>query len=139
MYIQLKERAMSPLLLAALTALHVLPGVFWAGSTFVLARSGGQLAERLARPQMGAATAAVLAGLALGALTHTFGAVLGVGAVCAVAAAGVQGSGLPLLRRLANADEATAAAIRRGVARRQQIAALLLAIAVVCMVTFRYA
>jgi hypothetical protein len=45
----------------AAIALHVLSGVFWAGSTFVLARSGGIGAERLAYPQV----VAVLGGIVL--------------------------------------------------------------------------
>src|SRR5260370_33404935 len=40
--------------------LHVLFGVVWAGSTFVLARTGGYQADRFFRPQMGAASSAVL-------------------------------------------------------------------------------
>lgn len=45
--------------------LHVLSGVFWAGSTFTLARTGGTGAEKLFRPQMGAAVVAVLTGAVL--------------------------------------------------------------------------
>src|SRR5258707_14520401 len=50
--------------------LHVLFGVFWAGSTFVLARTGGHQADRLFRPQMGAATISVLTGGLLWVLLH---------------------------------------------------------------------
>ena len=45
------------LVLIVLLAFHVVPGVFWAGTTFVLARTGGQGAEQLAYPQIGAAAA----------------------------------------------------------------------------------
>ena len=38
--------------------LHVLSGVFWAGTTFALARTGGNDAKQLFGPQMGAATVA---------------------------------------------------------------------------------
>lgn len=54
------------LILAA--ALHVLTTVFWAGTTFALARTGGAAAERLFKPQV---VAAVLACLSGGYLGHT--------------------------------------------------------------------
>lgn len=113
-------------LIMLLLVLHVLPGVFWAGSTFVLARSGGAGADGMFRAQMGAATLTVLAGIGLmvllhrgpqGPMEHT----LAVGAVCALVAAGVQGG----LRR-------------RSPAAAQRIAAGLLAVTVVCMVIARY-
>jgi hypothetical protein len=113
------------ILIMVLIVLHVLPGVFWAGSTFVLARSGGAGAQQLFKSQMGAATLTVVAGIALMVLLHR-GAqgpvehTLATGAVCAVAAAGVQG------------------ALRRSRATAQRIAAVLLAITVICMVIARY-
>src|SRR5262245_58433543 len=99
------------LLLIILLTVHVLPGVLWAGSTFVLARSGGVGAEQLVRPQLGAATVSMIAGLILWGLLHgaafgTFEFVLGVGVVCAIAAAGFQsGMVLPAVRRLQRSDE----------------------------------
>jgi hypothetical protein len=45
--------------------LHVLSGVFWAGTTFALARTGGNQADQLFRPQMGAAMIAVATGALL--------------------------------------------------------------------------
>jgi hypothetical protein len=42
--------------------LHVLSGVFWAGTTFALARTGGNQADLFFRPQMGAAAIAVVTG-----------------------------------------------------------------------------
>jgi len=111
--------------LIVLAALHVLSGVFWAGTTFVLARNGGAGAAALFGPQMGAATLAVLTGMGLGRLLHhgAFGPMekaLLLGALCAVAAAGVQG-----------------ALHRRNPAGSQRIAAGLLAITVVCMAISR--
>ena len=50
--------------------LHVLSGVFWAGSTFALARTGGNQADRFFRSQMGAATVAIVTGGVLGFLLH---------------------------------------------------------------------
>src|SRR5690349_6351468 len=83
--------------LIILIGLHILAGVFWAGSTFAIARSGGAGAEALFGPQMGAATVTVLAGIGLwgilhrgpgGPMEHT----LALGALCAIIAAGVQGA-----------------------------------------------
>jgi uncharacterized membrane protein len=78
-------------------SVHVLSSVFWAGSSFTLARTGGAGGDRLFRPQMGAATIAVLTGGYLGHLVHagSFGTaeqILAVGALAALIAAGVQGA-----------------------------------------------
>lgn len=77
-----------------LIALHAMATVFWTGSTFMLARTGGANADVMFRPQMGAATMAVLTGLGLGAMVHAglLGwprALLMIGALAAIAAAGV--------------------------------------------------
>lgn len=133
------------ILLMVLIALHVLAGVFWAGSTFALARLGGTLSERLAKPQLGAATLAVLTGLALWGLLHRHGFghgefVLGLGALTAIIAAGVQsGIGLPAVRRLASTSDEQARPLRKRIAIAQRIAALCLFVTVVCMAVFRYA
>src|SRR6195256_1765254 len=73
-------------------SLHILSTVFWAGTTFTLARIGGVGGEQLFRPQMGAAVIAVLSGGYLGHLVHagSFGTaeqILAVGALCALVAA----------------------------------------------------
>ena len=132
------------ILLMIVIALHVLSGVFWAGSTFVLARSAGIGAERLAYPQVGAATVAVLAGIVLWGLTHRFGfgtteQVLALGAGCAIAAAGVQGLALAVVRKLRAASEDETSRLRIRIAIAQRIAAALLAITVICMAVARYA
>ena len=133
------------LTLMIVTVLHVLPAVFWAGATFVLARTGAAGAERLAFPQMGAAAVTVIAGAALWGLSHrgAFGAMertLAVGVVCALIAAGLQLLSLPAVRRLRNAiSEADAAAPRHRIAITQRAAAGLIAIAIICMSVFRYA
>src|SRR5260370_41928857 len=87
---------MQPALIIALS-LHILSSVFWAGTSFTLARTGGVGGEQLYRPQMGAAVIAVLSGGYLGHLVHAggFGAteqVLAVGALAALLAAGVTGA-----------------------------------------------
>ena len=53
--------------------LHILSGVFWAGSTFALARTGAMTADQLFRPQMGAAVVAVITGGVLWHLLHPSG------------------------------------------------------------------
>jgi uncharacterized membrane protein len=126
------------ILLLVLIVLHVLTGVFWAGSTFVLARTGGANAEHLAFPQFGAAIATMLMGIAVWALAlrtvppipslH----VLGAGALCAVLAAVVQALALPAVRQL-RASGPDEAAPRRRIAMHQRIAGVLLMITVVCM------
>jgi uncharacterized membrane protein len=119
---------------------HVLSSVFWAGSSFTLARTGGLGGELLFRPQMGAAVIAVLTGGYLGHLVHegTFGTaeqILAVGAV----AAGVQGAiGGRAIRSLRNGTVDEAAA-RSRIATAQRIAAGLLAVTAVCMGAARYA
>src|SRR3979411_2849163 len=78
-------------------SLHILSSVFWAGTSFTLARTGGAGGEQLFRPPMGAAVVAVLTGGYLGHLAHAgaFGTaeqILAVGAVAALVAAGIQGA-----------------------------------------------
>src|SRR3954452_6222571 len=97
-------------------SLHVLSSVFWAGSSFTLARTGGLGGEKLFRPQMGAAVIAILTGGYLGHLAHAgaFGTaekILAAGAFTALVAAAVQGGiggrAVASLRR-GTADEAGA-------------------------------
>ncbi len=129
-------------LLIGLIVLHVLPGVFWAGSSFVMARTGAIEVERFGFPQVGAAAVTILAGMGLWRLTHagvfaTSEKVLATGAACALMAAILQVAALPSVRRLRSAagdagrDRAKSALIQR-------LAAGLLAIAVICMTTARY-
>jgi hypothetical protein len=118
-------------------SLHILSSVFWAGTSFVLARTGGIGGEQLFRPQMGAAVIAVLSGGYLGHLVHagSFGTaeqLLAVGALGALVAAGVQGA----IGGGAKADETDA---RSRIAAAQRIAAALLAVTAVCMGAARYA
>lgn len=114
------------LLVIVLIALHILGGVFWAGSTFTIVRSGGTGASELFGPQMGSATVTILAGVGLwgilhrgpgGPMEHT----LALGALCAIVAAGVQG-----------------AAHRKNPGKGQRIAAGLLLITVLSMAIARY-
>ena len=124
-------------------SLHILSSVFWAGTSFTLARTGGVGGEALFRPQMGAAAIAVLTGGYLGHLVHAGGfgtaeQILGFGALAALVAAGVQGAiGGRAIRSLRNGmDEAGA---RSRIATAQRIASALLAVTAVCMGAARYA
>jgi len=114
------------LLITILIGLHILAGVFWAGSTFAIVRSGGAGAAALFGPQMGSATVTLLAGVGLWGLLHgghmgPMEHTLALGAVCAIAAAGVQG-----------------ATRRKNPLKGQKIAAGLLVITVICMAIARY-
>ena len=124
-------------------SLHILSSVFWAGTSFTLARTGGASGEQLFRPQMGAAVVAVLTGGYLGHLAHAgaFGTteqVLALGAIAALVAAGVQGAvGGRAIRNLRSGTVDEAAA-RSRIATAQRIAAALLAVTAVCMGASRY-
>jgi hypothetical protein len=130
------------IILVLTVVLHVLSGVFWAGSTFTLARTGNEPAQRLFRPQMGAAAVAVATGGLLWFLFHrgatgTTEYVLALGAVCAVLAAGVQGAlGARALREAGDATDSARAQARLTIAQRA--AAALLAVTVACMAVARY-
>ena len=50
------------IILIVALVLHVLSGVFWAGTTFALARTAGNQAALFFRAQMGAAAIAVVTG-----------------------------------------------------------------------------
>jgi hypothetical protein len=122
-------------------AVHVLSGIFWAGSTFVLARIGSAGAEQLARPQLGAAAFAVLSGAILWSLMHAHSFqpqewILGSGACCAIIAAGIQGTSAARMK-LAHANAVSSPA-SGSVTVNQRIAAALLAVTVICMASARY-
>jgi len=111
--------------LMLLLSLHVLSAIFWAGSTFVLARAGGNGIDALRRPQYGAAGVAIVTGIPLAAMLH--GAAFGRQEqvlMVAVAAALVA-----LIVQIVD---------RARPARSQRIAGGLLAITVLGMVIARY-
>ncbi|MHC2256720.1 hypothetical protein [Bradyrhizobium embrapense] len=125
-------------------SLHVLSSVFWAGSSFTLARTGGLGGEKLLFPQIGAATVAIVTGATLWRLAHegSFALseqILTGGASAALAAIAVQiivGGGA--VRQLhSSAGDKSAARSRLAVAQR--IAAGLLAVTALCMGAARYA
>lgn len=126
---------MQPLLIAVVAA-HVLSATFWAGSTFVLARTGGLGAAQLRRPQIGAALVAMATGVGLWGLTHAGGfgraeQVLTLGAAAALGAFAVQT--LALARSPAAAGGEVAAP-----ALAYRLSAGLLMTTLICMVAARY-
>ncbi|TPM46293.1 hypothetical protein FJ951_14890 [Mesorhizobium sp. B2-2-3] len=123
--------------------LHVMAGVFWAGTTITLARDPEIRAERFIGPQMGAAGMVFLTGALLwyffhGAYFGSMEMVLALGIVAAFVAAGVLRT---MVRRtstqLAGADAATEPALRAKMAQGERIAAWLLVLTVLCMATAR--
>ena len=129
------------LILAA--ALHVLATAFWAGTTFALARTGGAGAERLFRPQIGAAILAFVSGGYLGHTlhAHAFGpperALTGAIAASAAALlvqAALVGQALRTLRD----DAREPAGARAQAALAHRVAAVLLGLAAIGMAVARY-
>ena len=131
-----------PSSLAIAVSLHILAAVFWAGSTFAVARSGGSGAVKLFFPQIGAALVAILAGGYLWHHLHSngfgpFEQRLAIGAVAALIALLVQVAGAgPVIGRLRRSGAESALPGRVVVAYR--IAAILLAIATLSMAAARY-
>jgi uncharacterized membrane protein len=132
-----------PSTVIAATIIHVLVSVFWAGTTFTLARLAGLGGEKFVFPQLGAAAIAVLTGGYLGYALHasSFGVaeqVLAIGIACAVIAAVLQGTiGVGTLRLLqTNGLDIELARDRIG--KAQRVAAALLAVTVIAMVLARY-
>ncbi len=130
-------------LMMVLIVLHVVPGVFWAGSTFALARDPMMGDRSLGVAQAGAAGVTILVGIVLMAMHYDVapGAPdwdLGIGALCALVAVGFQhGMAWPARRRLAQgAGDETAN--RQRALLGQRIAALLLAVTVIAMVIWRF-
>lgn len=119
-------------------ALHALSGVFWAGSTFVLARGAGALPQ-LRRPQARASVMAVLTGAILWGLLHRGGfgtreLALAAGACAALIAAVVQFASARGLASIAAPHESQRAKAVVG----QRIATGLLAVTVLSMVLSRW-
>lgn len=129
-------------LLLAAVAVHVLTGVFWTGSAFVLARFGPRTGgPRLRRVALLAATVSVLLGAWLwlgrgGGWTPPQARAMALGAIAAILAAGAQsGLGLRASRQLDGPDGAAAG---RRLVVIDWITAVLMAIALLAMVLARY-
>ena len=123
--------------------LHVMAGVFWAGTTIAVARDPEIKAERFIRPQLGASAMVFLTGALLWYFFHegAFGSmetVLALGILTALIAAGVQGALVAsACRQLAGADQATQTQLRAKMTRGERIAGGLLVLTVLCMATAR--
>lgn len=119
---------MDPVLSIALIV-HVLPAVFWAGSTFVVAHGSAENARHLFRSQMGAGAVTILAGGYLMS-TGMAGAFVMWGAAAAIVAYVVQIAMVaPVLGKLPGDADAAKRAITGN-----RIAAVLLALAIIGMV-----
>ena len=132
------------LLVLVLLVLHVLPAVFWAGSTLVWARGDTPTAPLL-RVQLGAALVAIANGAGLWFVFHRGGAhdvatrIVGAGALAAIVALVLQVTIVtPAGLRLASASPSDVPRLQARIAKGQRTAAPLLMIAVVCMVIARY-
>src|SRR5215467_947734 len=128
-------------LLLTLT-LHLLSGVFWAGSTFAMARTAAASADRLFWPQIGAAAVAIITGGYMWHLLHpSFGAqeqVLALGALSAILAVSAQAALCgPALQQLKRADD-KGGHLQARVALGQRVVAGLLALTVICMAVARH-
>ncbi|MET2827412.1 hypothetical protein [Mesorhizobium shangrilense] len=123
--------------------LHVMAGVFWAGTTITLARDPEIRAERFFRPQMGSAGMVFLTGALLwyffhGAYFGSMEMVLALGIIAAFAAAGVLGALVgSASRQLSGADGVTETQLRAKMAMGERIAAGLLVVTVLCMAVAR--
>ena len=131
------------LLIATLT-LHILAGVFWAGSTSAMANLASTDAARLFPFQMGSAALTVVTGLALwwfqlGTNFDTHEQILAVGLVAAIIAAAAQialvGGARSKLAASAPADDPTT---NTNMTQGNRIAAGLLMITVASMVIARF-
>ncbi|TPN38830.1 hypothetical protein FKO01_05840 [Mesorhizobium sp. B2-3-3] len=123
--------------------LHVMAGVFWAGTTITLARDPEIKAERFIQPQMGAAGMVLLTGALLwyffhGAYFGSMEMVLALGILAAFAAAGVLGAMVRApSRQLAGANAEIETRLRAKMAMGERIAAWLLVVTVLCMAIAR--
>jgi hypothetical protein len=131
------------ILLIVTQVLHVLSGVFWAGTTFALTRMNSDQSAQMFRPQMGAAVVAVATGAVLWFLFHRGPPgpqehVLALGAIFALLAAGIQGITAGARRNRSDSAEAELTRLRRRAATGQRIAAGLLGVTVACMAASRY-
>jgi hypothetical protein len=132
-----------PITVIAVLSVHVLVAIFWAGSTFSLARLAGLGGEKFVFPQLGAATLAILSGGYLFGTMHAgrfslAEQVLVAGVACAVVALIIQGViGIPTLRRF-QSGRLDVEHVRARIGNAQRAAAGLLAITVITMVLTRY-
>lgn len=123
--------------------LHVLTGVFWAGTTITLARVPEIKAEKFLPLQMRAAGIVMVTGALLWYFFHGayFGSMeitLAIGIVAAFAAAGVLSMVVrSAAGKLAAADASEEARLRAQMAKGQRIAAGLLVLTVICMAIAR--
>jgi hypothetical protein len=123
--------------------LHVVSGVFWAGSTFALARFSANQGREFLRPQLGAAAVAIVTGALLWYLLHrgsegTSEHVLAIGAIFAFIAAVIQAATGLTGRVLAGVHGLDGAQGSNRALVGQRLAAGCLLVTVICMAAARY-
>jgi hypothetical protein len=119
---------------ATAMALHVLATVFWAGSSFVVARMEGVDARRLFASQAGSGTVAIATGAYLWRVFHPNI----IGRAEQVLAIGIGAAGLALALQVAAFLKLRAAGTTGRIATLHFPAAGLLAITAVSMAVFRF-
>lgn len=122
-------------------SIHVLAAVFWAGSTFAVARVGTSMLSRLFLPQLGSAILTVVSGGYLWHVLHGSGLGIGeqvliAGAICGLLALAIQ-IGITVRSFLRNKARATQQ-LGAGSLIGQRVAAALLAVVVICMAVARF-
>lgn len=123
-------------------AIHVLAAVFWAGSTFVMARSAALGAEGLWRAQLGAAAVTALTGGYLWFVLHrgvqgSSGKILAAGIVAALVALTLQ-MALGAVPAHALERDPDNSSLRKRLTGIQRASAPLLALTIICMAVWRY-
>jgi hypothetical protein len=129
---------------SVLRTVHILAGLLWLATAVGVARFGAPANPlNLRRVQMAAAALAFLAGIGLWGLLHagapgTREAVLGLGALFGLAAAGVQGALGMKSERLIRQGAPNVEALARKARMADKLAALLLFLAFVAMLAHRF-
>lgn len=122
-----------------LISLHVLSGVFWAGSALTIARAGSPatLSRRLVGPQMGSAIVAIATGGYLGHALHAADRSFGFGVLAAGAGCALLAFVLQIVSTFAYkpVDDGRT---QKPAAAMQVVAAAMLVLSVLAMASFRY-
>jgi hypothetical protein len=125
--------------LIAVYLLHIAAALYWLGSSFLVALAKGAGAERQYRFQMIASTVTILVGGFLWGQLHSAGigkmeVVLGLGGLCSLGAAGIQGAVVGASLRKLRAGRLSEAVARPRMVKGYRWSTVLLAVALLAMV-----